>query len=130
MDTRRRSDRFAMTMSPEFFRMANIRRGMWHETPEEIEAGLEWGRRKAELLRWVRRQIGRTLTPRERRCLTLYFFRGMTFPEVAEATGMSLPAAHRAVARSLRKLRATAQRSTRRSQLAKNRKARDDEEPA
>ena len=129
MDIRRRADRFAMTMPPEFFRMANIRRGMWHETPEEIDAGLEWGRRKAELLRWVRRQIGRTLTPCERRCITLYFFRGMTFPEVAQATGMSLPATHRAVARSLRKLRATARLSTRRM-FVRGRRKRNDEEPA
>ena len=47
METRRRADRFAMMMVPEFFRMMNIRRGMWYESPEEIEAGLEWGRRKA-----------------------------------------------------------------------------------
>jgi DNA-directed RNA polymerase specialized sigma24 family protein len=103
---------------------------MWHESNEEIEAALEWGRRKAELLRWVRRQMGRRLTRMEYECVTLYFFRGMTLPEVAQALGMSLPSAHRAVARSLRKLRITAQRSARRNEAAKRRKSRGADEGA
>jgi len=111
MENRRRADRFAMTMAPEFFRMMNIRRGMWHESPEEVEAGLEWGRRKAQLLRWVRRKMGRRLTPRERECVELHFLQGMTYIEIAAATGTSPGVAHRAVVRSLRKLRITAQRS-------------------
>ena len=111
MESRRRAERFEVLMVPEFFKMLHIRRGMWYESPGEIEAGLEWGRRKAELLRWVRRQMGRKLTPRERKCVDLYFFRGITFVEVAKAAGMSPAAAQRAVARSLRKLRVTARRS-------------------
>jgi len=111
MENRRRADRFAVTMAPEFLRMINIRRGMWHESLEEIEAGLEWGRRKAQLLRWVRRKMGRRLTPRERECVELHFFQGMTYIEIAAATGISPGVAHRAVVRSLRKLRITAQRS-------------------
>jgi len=127
MDVRRRAERFMITMSPEFFRMANIRRGMWHETEEEIEAGLEWGQRKAELLRWVRRQMGRRLTTIECQCITLYFFRGMTFPEVAQAMGMSLISTHRAVSRSLRKLRVTAQRSAGRKEAKDQRRTRSGE---
>ena len=111
MENRRRADRFALTMSPELLRSMNIRRGMWHESPEEVEAGLEWGRRKAQLLRWVRRKMGRRLTPRERECVELHFFQGMTYIEIAAATGTSPGVAHRAVVRSLRKLRITAQRS-------------------
>jgi len=111
VESRRRADRFAVLMTPGFFRMLNVRRGMWYESPEEVAKGLEWGRRKAVLLRWVRRQMGRRLTARERNCLKLYFFRGMTLLEVGEATCTSKAAACRAVARSLRKLRAAAQRS-------------------
>ena len=98
-------------MTPQFFKMLNIKRGMWYESPEEVAKGLEWGRRKAVLLRWVRRQMGRRLTARERNCLELYFFCGMTLLEVGEATRTSKAAACRAVARSLRKLRAAAHRS-------------------
>lgn len=127
MDVRRRAERFMVTMSPEFFRMANIRRGMWFETEEEIEAGLEWGRRKAELLRWVQRQMGRRLTEVERECVTLYFFRGMTFPEVARNMGISLISAHRNIERSLRKLRVTAQRSSHRKETKSGRGIRGDE---
>lgn len=111
MESRRRADRFAVQMTPQFFKMLNIKRGMWYESPEEVAKGLEWGRRKAVLLRWVRRQMGRRLTARERNCLELYFFRGMTLLEVGEATRTSKAAACRAVARSFRKLRAAAQRS-------------------
>jgi len=97
-------------MIPEFFKMLHIRRGMWYESPDEIEAGLEWGRRKARLLRWVRRQMRRRLTSREWKCIHLYFFRGMNYIEVGDATGTNAASAHRAVARSLRKLRVAAKR--------------------
>ena len=86
------------------------RGGLWYETPEEIEAGLKWGKRKAELIRWVRRQMDRRLTAVERRYFELHYFRGLSFREVAAATGSSPAAAHRAVRRSLRKLRVAAKR--------------------
>jgi DNA-directed RNA polymerase specialized sigma24 family protein len=110
VESRRRAERFEVLMVPDFFKMLHIRRGMWYESPEEIEAGLEWGRRKARLLRWVRRQMRRRLTSREWKCIHLYFFRGMNYIEVGDATGTNAASAHRAVARSLRKLRVAAKR--------------------
>lgn len=83
-------------------------RNPWYESPEEIEAGLEWGKEKAKLLRWVRTQMGRRLTKCERRCLELYFFKGMTFREAAEATKTTPSSVHRAVRRSLLKLQRAA----------------------
>lgn len=80
-------------------------RSMFYETPEEIAAGLEWGRRKAELLHWIRRQMGRRLTRRERRCVELHFFAGKTYQEVGEFTGTNASSAHRAISRAMRKLR-------------------------
>lgn len=59
----------------------------WHETPEEIEAGLAWGERKAFLMLWLRRHMGKVLSRRQRKVVELYLFRGMTFREIAKATG-------------------------------------------
>jgi RNA polymerase sigma factor (sigma-70 family) len=84
---------------------------MWHETPEEVEEGLEWGRKKAELLQWVKRKMGRRLTKEERRCMELYYFRGLTYLEVAKATGVSVATAHRTVARSIKKLQESLKRA-------------------
>lgn len=80
-------------------------RSPWYESPEDIEAGLERAKERAKLLRWVRIQMSRRLTKRERRCIELYFFKGMTFREAAEATQTTPSSIHRAVRRSLLKLR-------------------------
>jgi RNA polymerase sigma factor (sigma-70 family) len=84
-------------------------RNLWYEAPEEVEAGLERGAEKAELLRWVRAQAKRRLTARERQCLELYFFRGLTFRQASEKLKVSPSSVHRAVRRSLRKLRRAAE---------------------
>ena len=84
-------------------------RALWHETPEEVKAGLKQARERARLFRWVRRQMARKLTPRERRCVELYFLENLTFREAAERTGTNASSVYRAVRRSLRKLRLAAQ---------------------
>ncbi|MCC6490551.1 MAG: hypothetical protein IT364_23905 [Candidatus Hydrogenedentes bacterium] len=104
MRDRTRAGRNAILMGPEALHLFENSRGAWFETPEEIEAGLEWGKRKAELLAWVRRQMGRRLTQRERRCMELYFFEGLTYREAGEKTGTNASSVHRAVTRSLRKI--------------------------
>jgi RNA polymerase sigma factor (sigma-70 family) len=111
VESRRRADRFAVSVSLDFLKRVGANRSFWYETEEEIEAGLEWGRQKDRLLRWVRRQMARRLSKRERRCVEMYFFKGMTYLEVANATGTDASSAHRAVARSLRKLRSAARRA-------------------
>jgi RNA polymerase sigma factor (sigma-70 family) len=100
-----RAGRNAVFMGHEVLRLFENDRGAWYETPEEIEKGIEWGKRKAHLLRWVRKQMGRKLTPRERRCVELYFFEGLTYREVGQMTGTNASSAYRAVSRSIRKLK-------------------------
>jgi len=85
-------------------------KGLWYESPEAVQEGLEWGRQKAELLRWVRRTMRRELTPRERRCVYLYYFKSRTIEEVGTLTGTGRSSAHRAILRAIGKLRAAAQR--------------------
>lgn len=104
-----RAGRNAVLMGSEVLRLFETERGAWYETPEEIEQGIEWGKQKAHLLRWVRKQMGRKLTARERRCVELYFFEGLTYREVGQITGTNASSACRAVARSIRKLKMQAQ---------------------
>lgn len=103
-----RAGRNAIAMSLETMRHFESERAAWFETPAEIEEGIEWGKRKAVLLRWVRRQMNAHLTQRERRCVELYFFEGHTYREIGRITETNASSAYRAVARSLRKLRVQA----------------------
>lgn len=80
----------------------------WHESRDDRERGLRWGREKARLLKWVRNQMGRRLTPTERRCVELHYFEGLTFREAARHTGTQPSSVCRAVQRSIRKLRQAA----------------------
>lgn len=80
-------------------------RNPWSESEEEIEAAFEWARRKRALLRWLRRQLGERLTPRERHCLELHYFRGFNFTQIGKRTGTDPSAAFRAVQRAVTKLR-------------------------
>jgi RNA polymerase sigma factor (sigma-70 family) len=77
----------------------------WHETAEEIEDALEYGKEKARLLKWVRRHMRSKLTARERRCVELLFFHGLSYREAAERTGIHPSVVHRSVQRGLVKLR-------------------------
>ena len=97
-----------VTIEPGYFASIGEKSSPWHEDEQTIEEGLEWGRQKARLLRWVRRQAGRRLTARERQCLEMHFFEGITFAEMGARTGTNASSAYRAVRRSLRKLREAA----------------------
>ena len=108
MRNKSRASRLAIHIDPEVMARMGESRGAWFESPEEIEAGIEWGLQKEELLRWVHRQMGRRLSKRERRCLELYFFQGMTYKQVAKSLGISPTGAWRAVRRSLATLEACA----------------------
>lgn len=109
MKNTRRGSRLGITVDPETLTYVPVSRAIWYETEEEIEAGLAWARRKAVLFRWLRRQMGERLTLRERQCVELRFFSGLSLEDVAKEAGMSLSGASRAVRRSLRKLRQAAQ---------------------
>jgi len=107
-----RAGRNAVVMGPEVMRLFENERGAWYETPEEIEAGLEWGKKKALLLDWIRKQMDQQLTERERLCMELYFFEGHTYREIGRITDTNASSAYRAVARSLRKIRTCARSET------------------
>lgn len=89
-------DEFPESMSP------------WHETPAAIRRGLTGGARRAELLAWVRRQMGARLTRKQRRSIELYYFEGLTYREVAKALNTSPSSVHNLLKRGLHRLKAAA----------------------
>ncbi len=105
MEKRTRASRFAVTMGPAFFRGLREDQGTWYESPEEIEAALEWGFRKQRLMRMLQMEMGRTLTPRERRCVRLHFLKGMSFEHIARLTCADRASVSRSVRGSIRRLR-------------------------
>lgn len=110
MARKKRVDMPTLIVDSDLLRRLSTSQSLWFEAPEEIEDGLEWGRRKAELLRWVRRTMGRKLTQREWRCIELHFFKDLTYGEVGLLLGTSTSSVHRAVHRALSKLREAAKR--------------------
>lgn len=108
MTKRTRASRHEVVLTPDLLKGWNERRGAWYESPEEVEEGLAWGREKARLLRWVRRQMQGRLTSRQRMHVELYFFRGMTYIQVAQALGSNPASAHRSIQRALRRLKQAA----------------------
>ncbi len=109
MIDRKRAERFAIYLQPTTLEYFELKRAAWYETPAQIRAGIRWGKRKAELLQWVRREMGRRLTKRERWCIELYYFHALSYEEVGSITRTRPSSAFRAVRRAIRKLRAQAQ---------------------
>lgn len=114
MTKRSQASRYEVLLTPDLLKNWSERRGAWYETPEELEEALAWGLEKARLLRWVRRQMRGKLTSRQMVHIELYFFRGMTYRQVAQTLGINTATAHRSVQSALRKLRqAAAQQNVR-----------------
>lgn len=90
------------TIDVKYLNMVSNFQNLWYETEEEIEAGLEWGKQKVAMLRRVREAMKSRLTPRQRECVTMYFFKGMTYEEIGRATHTNPAAAYRATMRGVR----------------------------
>jgi len=80
----------------------------WYEDTETVRRGLKWGRKKARLLAWVRAQMFLRLTPVERRCIELYYLRGLNYREAGAVLGVHASSVYRGVRRGIRKLREAA----------------------
>lgn len=103
-----RAERLARQYPPQFYDDIPASRGAWYESETERAAALRWSRRKAKLLRWVRREMDRRLTPRERCCIELHYFAGLSYRSIGVVTKTNHSSVCRAVARGLDRLRAAA----------------------
>lgn len=109
MDTVTRAMRLETRVSKRFLESMEEAHRLGYESPEEIRQALRWGARKRVLLAWVQLQMLQRLTLRERLCIELYYFQGLTYAEVGLRTQTHSTSAFRAVERALRKLRQAAE---------------------
>jgi predicted DNA-binding protein (UPF0251 family) len=77
----------------------------WFETPEDIEAGLAWGREKEALLARVREWMAACLSDMERKSIALYYFENLNYRDAADRLGVNASTVCRAVHRATEKLR-------------------------
>lgn len=108
MEKRTFGDRFKVSYTPQSLDEFTNQDSPWHESAAKVEAGLAWGEEKARLLKWVRKQMRRRLTPKQRRCIELYYFQNLTYRQVGKRTGCCPSSACRAVQRGIHRLRAAA----------------------
>lgn len=108
MEKRAYADRFQVNYCPFSLAERTNEDGAWHESEGEIARGLAWGEEKKRLLKWVRYQMRRRLTDKQRRCIELHYFRGLSFTEIQAQTGISGPSACRIVQRGIARLRVAA----------------------
>ncbi len=80
----------------------------WWEDEADVSAGLAWGEEKERLLKWVRKQMRRRLTEKQRRCIELYYFKDMTYVEIGKTVGCAPSSACRSVHRGITRLREAA----------------------
>ena len=79
--------------------------GNWYESEDDIAAGLAWGEEKARLLKWVKIQMRRRLSPRQRRAIELYYFENLTYAEAGRRMRCAPSTVCRAVHRGINRLR-------------------------
>ena len=102
------ADRFKVNCEPAIIESFANREAPWHESEDDITAGLAWGEEKARLLKWVRKQMRRRLTVKQRRCIELYYFKDMTYAEIGKEMGCASSSACRSVHRGIKHLQAAA----------------------
>ncbi len=100
------SDYFRNTVfvSSQFLEEIPETQSLWYETQEEIEQKLQWGKEKAHLLQWVRKQMERKLTPKERKYIEHYYLQGQTLETIAKKFQSHPANIHRTIRRGVKKL--------------------------
>jgi len=108
MEKRTYADRFKVNCNPAIIESYAEGDGAWSETEAEVAAGLAWGDEKARLLKWVRKQMRRRLTDKQRRAIHLYYFEDLTYAEIGVKMGCAPSSACRSVHRGILRLREAA----------------------
>ena len=108
MENRTFADRYKVNCTPSYLTSFTNEEGPWSENARRIAAGLAWGREKDRLLGWVRNQMRRQLTVKQRRAIELHFFKALTFVEIGIEMNCSPSAACRTVQRGIKTLQLAA----------------------
>ncbi len=110
MAKRNDATRFWLRIHPARYRQLTNEDGAWHEDHATAEMRHAQGERERALLRWVKRQMRDWLTPRQRRCIRLYYFRGWTLRRIAAHTGWPAATVHRSLKSGVERLRRRARK--------------------
>jgi RNA polymerase sigma factor (sigma-70 family) len=78
--------------------------GLWYESPEEVERGLERGRQHACRLALLMKLMDECLTPAQCTCTKLYYLEGKSLREIAAITGIHFTTVHQHVHAAVKKL--------------------------
>lgn len=105
MEKRMYADRYRVNCCPFIMAEFTNEESPWSEDEATVTAALAWGKEKALLLKWVRRQMRQRLTLKQRRAIDLHYFKDLTYAEVGEKMGCSASAACRSVLRGIKRLR-------------------------
>jgi len=108
MEKRIWKDRFKVSCDPRHMEGFANEDSFWNESEASVMAGLAWGREKARLLKWVRKQMQWRLTPRQRQGIELYYFKNLTYYEVGQEMGCTTSSASRSIERGIHRLRVAA----------------------
>lgn len=110
MENRTYADRYKVNCCPSIMAEFTNEEGPWNEDKATVAAGLAWGKEKERLLKWVRQQMQRRLTVKQRRAIELHYFKDLTYAEMGPKMGCSPSAAYRSVQRGLERLRSAAKK--------------------
>tara|TARA_R110001592_G_scaffold133960_2_gene349500 strand:- start:635 stop:1036 length:402 start_codon:yes stop_codon:yes gene_type:complete len=108
MEKRNYADRFKMSCTPGIMESFGNGDNPWSEDEETVNEGLAWGEEKERLLKWVRKQMRRRLTEKQRTSIALYYFKDMTYVEIGKKMGCAPSSACRSVHRGIQRLREAA----------------------
>lgn len=97
--------RLGVRMRPHEFESLSEEASPWHETKEEVEAGVRKTRRRKKQLEALRVVMQEHLSPSQIEALELRFFEGLSLPEIGRLTDRDPSSVSRKIASALRKLR-------------------------
>jgi len=103
---RESSDNFRnmVFVSSQFLEEISEAQSLWYETPEEIESKIQWGKEKVRLLNWVKNQMERKLSIKERKYIEHYYLQGETLEAISKKFHSHPATIHRAIRRGIKKL--------------------------
>ncbi|HOQ31667.1 MAG TPA: hypothetical protein PLA12_04040 [Candidatus Hydrogenedens sp.] len=91
-------------VSSQFLEEISEAQSLWYETPEEIERKIEWSKEKAQLLNWVKKQMERKLSIKERKYIEHYYLQGETLEFISKKFHSHPANIHRTIRRGIKKL--------------------------
>ncbi len=92
-------------VSDKFLEEVPESKSIWYESEDEVEFKAKRAKERAKLLKWIRKQMERNLTRKERAYIEYYFFMGLTLEEISNRFRVNPSSVSRGIRRAVLKLR-------------------------